>query len=63
MKGRPMKAKKKTIEQIALTDLGIEIEPSVEVVSLAAQSSGRDCQMLDSVDALIEKLRGEAQVL
>lgn len=58
-----MKAKKKPIEQVALAELGVAPEPTIEVVSLEAQSSGRDCQMLGSVDELIEKLREEAQVL
>lgn len=58
-----MKAKKKPIEQVTLADLGLSPQPMVQVVSMAAQTAGRDCQMLGSVDELIEKLRNEAQVL
>jgi len=58
-----MKAKKKPVEQVTLADLGVSPQPLVEVVSMEAQSSGRDCQMLGSVDELIDKLRNDAQVL
>lgn len=58
-----MKAKKKPIERVTLTDLGVLPQPTVEVVGLEAQHSRRDCQMLNSVDELIDKLRHEAEVL
>ena len=58
-----MKAKKKPIERVTLADLGVSPQPTVQVVSLMAQNSGRNCQMLGSVDELIDKLRNEAQVL
>ncbi|MEM9414300.1 MAG: electron transfer flavoprotein subunit beta/FixA family protein [Planctomycetota bacterium] len=58
-----MKAKKKPVERIALADLGVTAQPRIEMVGVEVLSSKRDCQMLSSVDELIQKLRDEAQVL
>ncbi|XAL98324.1 electron transfer flavoprotein subunit beta/FixA family protein [Phycisphaeraceae bacterium D3-23] len=58
-----MKAKKKPIERIALSDLGLAVEPRIEMVGVEVLSSKRNCQMLSSVDELIQKLRDEAQVI
>jgi len=58
-----MKAKKKPIEQVAISDLGVAVEPRIEVVGVELLASKRDCQMLNNVDELIHRLRDEAQVL
>ncbi len=58
-----MKAKKKPIDSIPLTDLGIEIEPKIEIISVEAPSSIRSCKKVETVDELLTLLRDEAKVL
>jgi len=58
-----MKARKKPIEEIALADLDVEIEPRVSVLGYEVGSAERNCQQLSSADELLERLRTEAKVL
>lgn len=58
-----MKAKRKPLERTSLKELGIESEARVEVLSIEATSSNRECVLLESVDELISKLRDEAKVI
>jgi electron transfer flavoprotein beta subunit len=52
-----MRARKKPIEQLALTDLGVAIQPRVEVLTLEATSTARNCQVVASLDELVEQLQ------
>ena len=58
-----MKAKKKPIDRLTLEELGVELEPRVQVLDLSAPSSKRTCVKVEDVDALLAKLRDEAKVL
>lgn len=55
-----LKARQKTIEQITLSELGISLAPRVELLELEELSSGRTCQMLDSVDQFSELIQQNA---
>jgi electron transfer flavoprotein beta subunit len=58
-----MKARRKPIDSVSIDELGVIVEPKVEVLSMEAVSAGRECQFVESVDELITKLRDEAKVL
>ena len=58
-----MKAKRKPIDSLSVEELGITIEPKVELLSVKTSASERTCQRVDSVDELLSKLREEASVL
>jgi electron transfer flavoprotein beta subunit len=51
-----MKAKKKPLDVMALAELGIAIEPRVEVIRYRSEETQRRCERVDSVDALLERL-------
>ncbi len=57
------KAKKKPIERIGVDELGMTIQPRIQMLRLEAAASGRHCVRVDSVDDLIDRLRNEAKVL
>ena len=58
-----MKARKKNIERITTADLGVTIEPRVEVLGLEAVPSRRKTVRVGSLDELIVKLRNEEKVI
>ena len=59
-----MKAKRKPIDVLSLDDLGVtDTALKVEVVSLSEPATKEAGVMVDSVDALIDKLANEAKVL
>jgi electron transfer flavoprotein beta subunit len=58
-----MRARKKTIEEIPIDELGVPVDTCVELVSLEASRSQRQCMRVRDVDELIHRLRWEAQVL
>lgn len=58
-----MRARKKQIEVVDLETLGVELEPRVRVLGIRTEQSSRTCTQVDSVDQLLERLRGEADVL
>lgn len=58
-----MKAKKKPIEGLSATDLGVDVAPRIELLSVnepAARSAG---VKVESVDELIDKLKNEAKAI
>jgi electron transfer flavoprotein beta subunit len=55
-----MKAKKKTLEVIDIVELGVRIEPRVEVLRYRSTDKQRQCQRLTSVDQLVERLQAES---
>lgn len=56
-------ARKKSIEQLTLAELEIEVEPRVELLGLEAVSSNRTCTMVDDVDQLLTCLRNDEDIL
>ncbi len=58
-----MKAKRKPLEIITPEDLGVDITPKVKAVGFEAPEARAAGQIVESVDALIEKLKNEAKVL
>jgi electron transfer flavoprotein beta subunit len=58
-----LKSRKKTIERIEFQELGLAIEPRIEVLRMEANSTGRQCLRLNDVDALLDQLREEAKVI
>ena len=58
-----MRAKKKTIERLSCEELGVTIEPRIEIVAMEGTSSDRQCERVDSVDELIDRLRNVAEVI
>ena len=58
-----IKAKKKPLEQIAGQDLGVELQPRIELLQLSTTSTVRNCTQVSSPEELLDKLRNEAQVI
>ncbi len=58
-----MKAKKKPLEVIAADSLGVSLASNVKVLKVTAPSSRQAGIKVDSVDALVEKLKQEAKVI
>jgi electron transfer flavoprotein beta subunit len=57
-----MKAKKKPIEKVAVSDLGVDITPTLKTVSVADPPARQGGGKVASVDELISKLK-EASVI
>ena len=58
-----MKAKRKPIDEINLEELGLSIEQKVKTVKVESPSEREEGIRVDSVDALLDKLRNEAKVI
>merc|ERR1712224_447299 len=58
-----MKAKKKKIEKVTPEDLGVDVTPQIEVVSVREPEKRKGGVVLESVDQLVDKLKNEAGVL
>ena len=58
-----MKARKKTVERITATELGVAIEPRVELLGLESVPSRRKTVRVGSLDELLVKLSDEEKVL
>lgn len=58
-----MKAKKKPMDTKALADLGITATKVIEEISVELPPARQAGQMVDSVAALVDKLKNEAKVL
>jgi electron transfer flavoprotein beta subunit len=57
-----LRARKRPLERVTLTMLGLAIEPRVRVLGLDGASSSRNCRLAASVDELVDQLR-EAKVV
>ena len=57
------KAKRKPIDEINLEELGLSIEQKVKTVKVESPSEREEGIKVDSVDALLDKLRNEAKVI
>jgi electron transfer flavoprotein beta subunit len=58
-----MKAKKKEIQTLTAAELGVDTTPRVKTVKVSDPPGRKAGIKVDSVDALIEKLRAEAKVI
>ena len=58
-----MKAKKKELNTIPVTDLGIDITSRTEILSVELPPSREAGIIVESVDELIDKLKNEAKVI
>ena len=58
-----MKAKKKPIDQIAPTDLGVDPAPRLQILQVEEPAGRQAGEMVEDVATLIEKLRSEAKVI
>ena len=54
-----MKARRLPFETVSLTELGVTVEPRVEVVSFAVPSADRPCRFVETADELLACLREE----
>ncbi len=58
-----MKAKKKPLDVVAADSLGVSLTSNVKVLKVTSPSSRQAGIKVDSVDALVEKLKQEAKVI
>ena len=58
-----MKAKKKPIDQMAPADLGVDITPRLETVSVVEPAKREGGVKVESVEELVAKLQNEAKVI
>ncbi|MDN5249643.1 MAG: electron transfer flavoprotein subunit beta/FixA family protein [Alphaproteobacteria bacterium] len=58
-----MKAKKKPLEVIEATSLGIDLSPRLEILGCFEPPKRRNGQILNSVDELIDVLKNEVKVI
>jgi len=58
-----MKAKKKKVDTMAAEDFGLDLEPHNEVLDIFEPPPRKEGIIVDSVDALVDKLKNEAKVL
>jgi electron transfer flavoprotein beta subunit len=58
-----MKAKRKPLDRVELQDLGVALEPRVEIVSLESVHSARTCKYVDSAAELVAELRNKTDIL
>ncbi len=58
-----LKARKKPIERINFAELGIDLEPRLQVLDMELASTGRHCVRVNDVDELLRRLRDEAKLI
>jgi len=58
-----MKVKKKLLDVMEPSELGVDFTPRLEVVKVAEPSKREGGVKVESVDALIDKLKNEAKVI
>lgn len=58
-----MKAKKKPLDTVSPADLGVDMTPSVEVVSVAPPAERQAGIKVETVEELVDKLKNEAKVI
>ena len=57
-----MKARRLPIEETTLEELGVSVEPRMELVGFEVPSADRTCRFFESVDELLQTLREEEEV-
>jgi len=58
-----MKAKKKTLDVISPDELGVDLTPTVEILSVEPPAEREAGIKVESVDELVDKLKNEAKVI
>jgi electron transfer flavoprotein beta subunit len=58
-----MKAKKKKVDTMSAEEMGIDLSPKNEVLAVFEPPPRKEGIMVESVDALLDKLRNEASVI
>ena len=58
-----MKAKKKELNIINIADLGVDVNPRTELLSVELPPSRDAGIIVESVDELVDKLKNEAKVI
>jgi electron transfer flavoprotein beta subunit len=58
-----MKAKKKELNIITIADLGVDVNPRTELLSVELPPSRDAGIIVESVDELVDKLKNEAKVI
>ena len=58
-----MKAKKKPLDVMSPADLGVDVAPTVEVLKVEPPAERQAGIIVDSVEALVDKLKNEAKVI
>ena len=58
-----MKAKKKPIDNVNPADLGVDIKPRLKTLKVTEPPSRDGGEIVENIDALIEKLKNEAKVI
>jgi len=58
-----MKAKKKTIETMSISDLEVDVKPHLEVLEVIEPPKRQGGGKVASVEELVEKLKNEAKVV
>tara|TARA_B100000029_G_scaffold218152_1_gene215944 strand:- start:131 stop:886 length:756 start_codon:yes stop_codon:yes gene_type:complete len=58
-----MKAKQKKIDNIAVSDLGVEIKKRIELLEVNDPPSRKPGVMVEDIDSLVNKLKNEAKVI
>ena len=58
-----MKAKKKPLDTVNPADLGVDLTPSVEVLSVAPPAERQAGIKVETVEELVDKLKNEAKVI
>ncbi|MFM7120050.1 MAG: electron transfer flavoprotein subunit beta/FixA family protein, partial [Gammaproteobacteria bacterium] len=58
-----MKAKKKPLDTVTSEDLGVDLTPTVRVLSVEPPAERQGGIKVENVDALVDKLKNEAKVI
>lgn len=58
-----MKAKKKPIDALSIEELGVDVSPRLEVVSVTEPDKRKSGEIVANVAELVDKLRNEAKVI
>ncbi|MCA9184555.1 MAG: electron transfer flavoprotein subunit beta/FixA family protein [Pirellulaceae bacterium] len=58
-----LKARQKQIEHVDVRELGVEIQPRLQVLKMESVFSQRRCQRVSNVDELLERLKAETKIL
>ena len=58
-----MKAKRKPLEEINIDDLGIDIASKISTLKVESPPERQEGIKVETVDALVDKLRNEAKVI
>jgi electron transfer flavoprotein beta subunit len=58
-----MKAKKKPIENLTPADLGVDVTPRLKVLKVAEPAQRDGGEIVETIDALVDKLKNEAKVI